>query len=397
MRAMPPSSLCRSFGAALGTLALLLSLAACGDSDYRLRAVGPEGEVTVVMDSAAWNDSLGAAVRAQIAPLLATLPAPEPTFDLRQTNLATQDDLDRIKRRKNVLFVAPINDSSQVANFMRDRYRNHFSEEEQQAVRSGAIIEQDDPWRRDQRVFYATAPTPEALVATLRDQGAEVRRTFNAAERRRMQREMFEKARQTNLEDSLMQRHGFAVNVQHDYVIATDTTGTTAEGQQTGFVWLRRILSETWRSLFVYYVEDADSSVLSPAWVYATRDSLTQQYVRGEVAGFAKTDQRFPDQLITEPIDFLGRSSAYETRGLWYMSETGSPAALGGGGPFVNYAFYDPASRRLYMIDGMVFAPNYDKREFLRQMEVIAYTFRTRQEVQQPGEASEETVATRAE
>jgi hypothetical protein len=32
------------------------------------------------------------------------------------------------------------------------------------------------------------------------------------------------------------------------------------------------------------------------------------------------------------------------------------------------------------MIDGMVFAPGHDKREFLRQMEVIAHTFRTRGE-----------------
>jgi hypothetical protein len=49
----------------------------------------------------------------------------------------------------------------------------------------------------------------------------------------------------------------------------------------------------------------------------------------------------------------------------------------GMGGPFLNYTFYDESSRRLYMIDGMVFAPGYDKREFLRQMEVISHTFRT--------------------
>jgi len=49
----------------------------------------------------------------------------------------------------------------------------------------------------------------------------------------------------------------------------------------------------------------------------------------------------------------------------------------GMGGPFVNYTFYDETSGRLYMIDGMIFAPGYDKREFLRQMEAIAHTFRT--------------------
>ena len=42
-------------------------------------------------------------------------------------------------------------------------------------------------------------------------------------------------------------------------------------------------------------------------------------------------------------------------------------------------------SRRLYLIDGMIFAPNFSKREFLRQMEVIAHTFRTKEEVHREG------------
>ncbi|MXX58593.1 MAG: DUF4837 family protein [Rhodothermaceae bacterium] len=59
-----------------------------------------------------------------------------------------------------------------------------------------------------------------------------------------------------------------------------------------------------------------------------------------------------------------------------------SHISLWHGGTFVSYAFYDEPTRRLYLIDGMVFAPNYSKREFVRQMEVIAYTFRTLEEEQ---------------
>ncbi|NBC17960.1 MAG: DUF4837 family protein, partial [Bacteroidetes bacterium] len=57
---------------------------------------------------------------------------------------------------------------------------------------------------------------------------------------------------------------------------------------------------------------------------------------------------------------------------------------IDGGGPFLTYSFYDQSTGRLYMIDGMVFAPGHEKREFLRQMEVIAHTFRTRQESEAP-------------
>ena len=47
------------------------------------------------------------------------------------------------------------------------------------------------------------------------------------------------------------------------------------------------------------------------------------------------------------------------------------------GGPFKNYTFYDPLSRRIYMIDISVYAPERDKMPSLRQLNLIARTFRT--------------------
>jgi hypothetical protein len=104
--------------------------------------------------------------------------------------------------------------------------------------------------------------------------------------------------------------------------------------------------------------------------------------VQGTLGGWVEIDQRRP--LDAEEINFKDRY-AYEVRGLWHMvgEENGEKFPFGAGGPFLTYAFYDEPSGRLYLLDGMVFAPNYPKREFLRQLEVIAYTFRTRQEVEQ--------------
>ncbi|NNF04440.1 MAG: DUF4837 family protein, partial [Rhodothermales bacterium] len=126
---------------------------------------------------------------------------------------------------------------------------------------------------------------------------------------------------------------------------------------------------------------------LTPEWAVATRDSLTREWIQGNVGGWVNVDER--RELTSDNIDFLDRF-AYETRGLWHMvgeDAAGSMLEYGMGGPFVNYAFYDQETGRVYMIDGMVFAPNYDKREFLRQMEVIAHTFRTRTSSTQVDEA----------
>jgi len=42
------------------------------------------------------------------------------------------------------------------------------------------------------------------------------------------------------------------------------------------------------------------------------------------------------------------------------------------GGPFVHYAFVDKTGKQLICVDGYVFAPKFDKREFLRELEAIA-------------------------
>jgi len=234
-------------------------------------------------------------------------------------------------------------------------------------------------------VIYVFGDTEESIMSELEARGTDIRYQFNTITRERVQVDMFEKGRQFDIEKGIEDKHDFSIRVQHDYFTSMDTTN---------FVWLRRVVdSNSWRSLFVYYIDDFDPTNLTPEWVHAARDRITETNIRGNADGFVLIDYR--RELITENIDFLGRF-AYETRGLWHMVEeneqTGDLMEFGMGGPFVNYTFYDDESRRLYMIDGMVFAPGYAKREFLRHMEVIAHTFRNGTEVAADRAASGEVV-----
>ena len=345
-------------------------IAGCELGEYKPQAVGKEGEIIVVVDSSRWDGPIGDALLSTIGAYIGTLPAPERRFDLRPMDLDADRDLSQVRKQKNVVFVAPLTDSTNEATYIR----NVFDEAAQEAIRDGdgVVVARADLWRKNQDVFYVTGEDVEAVVDAIQRRSDEMIRTFNEATRERMTVDMFDRARQVELEELLMENHGFAVNVQHDYVIAVDTTN---------FVWLRRILSETWRSLFVWYTE-ANPAQLSPEWIYATRDSLTAKYIQGNLGGWVEIHRHEQRPLITQNIDFLG-NYGFETRGVWRMigEENGELVEFGMGGPFVNYTFYDRASGRIYMIDGMVFAPGYEKREFLRQMEVIAHTFRTRGDV----------------
>ncbi|MEX0822434.1 MAG: DUF4837 family protein [Rhodothermales bacterium] len=344
----------------------------CGSADYRPRAVGQEGEIVIVIDSTDWSGSIGEAIKGTVGRYIKTLPAPERQFDLRQVDLVSERDLEMARRHKNVIFVASLSDSTNEARYMK----NVFDSTAQQAIREGGgtAISRENIFRRDQQVYYITGVDTDDVVDVIESRSDELSRAFNTITRRRLEADMFDRGRQHEIEDYLMEEHGFAVNVQHDYQVAIDTTN---------FIWLRRILPETWRSLFIYYVDNADPAQLDPEWVLATRDSLTREHVQGNLGGWVEVDRRDIQPLESENIGFLGRYG-FETRGLWQMVglEGGELIQFGMGGPFLNYSFYDRETGRLYMIDGMVFAPGYNKREFLRQLEVIAHTFRTREEAQ---------------
>ena len=58
-----------------------------------------------------------------------------------------------------------------------------------------------------------------------------------------------------------------------------------------------------------------------------------------------------------------------EIRGLWEVQNDFM------GGPFVSHAFYDKDSANIIVLEGFVYAPRYDKRNYLRQVESMLYSF----------------------
>lgn len=347
----------------------VLLLTACGEGgDYRPFANGQDDEVLAVVDSAAYAGAVGAAIQDVVGGPVVTLPAPEAAYTVTPAPITSQARLDQLRTMKNLFVAAVITDTTTEARLLKA----YFSDEVQQYVSqsdTGVVVVRDNLWRRGQRVIFATAANDSLLAATIRQRARDIRYVFDSVMRERRERDMFERGRQTDIEAQLMERHGFAVNAQHDYFVATDTTG---------FVWLRRVLAggDSWRSLYVYYQDAFDPARLDSAFVVGLRDSLTSAYVTGTSGGYVQIERRRPFEV--REVNFLGRY-ALETRGSWVMllpRADGDPIPSMGGA-FVNYTFYDEAQRRLYSIDGMVFAPRYSKLRFLRDMETIAYTFRT--------------------
>ena len=71
-------------------------------------------------------------------------------------------------------------------------------------------------------------------------------------------------------------------------------------------------------------------------------------------------------------------------RGLWKM--VGDMM----GGPFVSHARLDEKNQRVVVAEGFVYAPETDKRNFIRRIEAALYTLRLPGEYEAPEENTQE-------
>ena len=106
--------------------------------------------------------------------------------------------------------------------------------------------------------------------------------------------------------------------------------------------------------------------MLRPEWVIRERNRIGAEYYGGDRVVTYKYEY-----LNSHEGEFLGRE-AQITHGLWENKVKVK------GGLFKNYTFYDPLSRRVFMIDLAMHAPLKDRKlPYLHRMDVIAKTFRT--------------------
>ena len=70
----------------------------------------------------------------------------------------------------------------------------------------------------------------------------------------------------------------------------------------------------------------------------------------------------------TRSLRYRGRAFM-ETRGFWEVHGDFV------GGPFVSHSFYSPDGNDIIVLEAFVFAPRYDKRQYLRQVESLLYSF----------------------
>ncbi len=342
----------RIFGIVLTVVISLFLLLSCGQKPITL---GSLNKIIVIVDSTLWQE-VGPDLEAALAREIRT-PQPEPVFQLVPR---APKDLGGLTRYTNLILLSTL-DAKDDTKEMLEKILPPGSEIRHKVEQdSSFLFKSPDAWAKGQLLVVIAAKDKETLKQRLQTDKDVIFTVFDEYSNEKLASSMFKRYEQAEISEKLMQEHGWNVRVQHDYVLAIDSLDAR-------FVWLRRMNPQRW--LFVYWEPVDDPSILTKEWMLETRNRLTNDFYEGD---FVLQDDEF--KVSENEVDFANKY-ALRLDGIWQNEKHSI------GGPFRSYAFYNESDQRIYMLDCAVFAPGSRKWSYMRQLDVIAHTFKTKDQL----------------
>ncbi len=344
-----------SIRAIFSFLLLLLVFSFCERTGQRYLPPynGQSGEVIVVMNDVYWDGEGGEAVREVLFSPVPGLANAEYAFTARQ--ISEQKFGSLLKGHRNVLMV-------------------HIKNEEENQKTGFKIVR--NRWSNGQLVLYFNAQNVDAFIRLFKENRAKVIRFLNQEEKKRLQ-DKFDHQCNVKVKAYLEKKHKISINMPKGFEVLADTS---RPGHR--FVWVRRNLERFLtgangeggnhpiiENLFIYTYPYTDSSTFTPDFQLKMRDVIGRLHVPGPGDGSYMATERYYLQPVTGEAS-LDSSYALQINGLWKLKNDFM------GGPFVNVSVYDEKNQRIITMDGTVYAPKFNKREYIREMEAIIYSMK---------------------
>lgn len=209
-----------------------------------------------------------------------------------------------------------------------------------------------------QSVLYLEAPNVTEMVNLIATKNEQIKDFFLEADRNRTI--SYYKARENKkISNALEKDHGIKMIFPKTFNLDVNNKN---------FVWCSYEAPLTGQGVLIYHYPYQDTSDLSKERLLAVRDSVCKKYIPGPAEGsYMTTEREFIIPKYTQ-YQYKDRYVA-ELRGTWKLVGDFM------GGPFVSLTSVDEKNNRVITVEGYVFSPKYDERDYLRQVESILYTF----------------------
>lgn len=303
------------------------------------RHSGAPGELLCVLSDERYESRTGDIIHEHFGATQPLLPQAEPYFDIVQLTPVQVNNITRYHR--NLLFV-------------------HISSTHDEKTR---VVAERNKWASEQLVVSIYAKSTDEFDSLMTDNGMSILQKFNEYERKRLQSN-FRTRKAGGISENLSD-HGIDLTLPQGSDIIKDTTN---------FVWIQRqrernvsgTMHDILQGIVVYHYPYTTDTAFSQASILSMRDSLLKEHIPGRSPGsFMTTEYLLPPE--SEAIEFNGQYAVL-TRGLWRVDG----AVMGG--PFVQLTLLDEPRQRVVSVEGFVFAPKFNKREYLREVEAMVYS-----------------------
>lgn len=319
----------------LTLLAFALLLLGCKSGSKRTllpNVSGKAGEVLAVIEREQWEGNLGVAIREVLSGDTPYLAQREPLFNL--SNVPAGSFTNMFKMHRNLLLVN-INPQNQ----------------------QNGVVYKNNVWAQPQAVVQINAATEEEALALFEEAGSVIAEFFEQSERDRViaNAKLYE---ERSLQEPVAQVTGGILHFPSGYRCKKVTDR---------FVWIADEKQYTMQTVLVYRYPATGEDVFSVENIVSERNAVMQANVPGMFEGSYMTTSAAQEPTLRS-LRYHGRNFV-ETRGFWEVQGDFM------GGPFVSHAFYSPDGKDIIVLEAFVYAPRYDKRQYLRQVESLLYSF----------------------
>lgn len=325
-------------------IVFLLFLFSCEQSNPRNALpgkVGPIGEVLVVIPEKHWDGEIVAALRSFAEEPYTLLPQAENTLDL---TLLDPVEFGRFwKPHRNVVII-DIADRIDTQTPSLKIYKNKYA--------------------NDQVYAEIKGKTTHGIAETIRENGEALINAINRAELKRIA-SLVRSYSNESLTSTIKEKYAISIDFPRDAQLVK---------AYENFVWVQREQTrmkggnnhDVKQGFFIYSYPYHSDSVFSYNYLLEKRNKTLKKYVEGGPKGsYMTTEMQLPPRY--EEVSFKSEFAA-EMRGLWRMENDFM------GGPFYSMTLYDKANERIVTVDGYAYAPYFNKREYIREVEGIIKT-----------------------
>ena len=315
----------------------LITLGSCSQ-EQRKKALlpnisGKAGEVIVVIGQNDWEGAVGTVLRDSLTCDFPQLPQREPLFTLVNVPQSAFGSMFQIHR--NIIII----------NINKD-------------VTEPGVVYRNDVWAAPQTVIRVNAPDSETAVEILKENNTTIVGMLEEAERDRMIRNA-RKYEQQGIAPVVTEMVGGSPHFPSGYRIKKKTDN---------FIWVTYDPEYVSQGIFIYkYPVVKGQDMMSPQSLLTENSLMLMDNVPGMFENTYMTMSSFAPPTI-KYMKYRGLEFA-EIRGLWEVHNDYM------GGPFVTHVFYSPDGEYMIGLEGFVYAPKFDKRHYLRQVESIIYSF----------------------